>query len=52
MNSSRSVRGTGPTEGAGSVKQPVLYSWDKGLMIPALPIWQTEELEMPSIFKL
>ena len=37
--------------GAGSVNPPVLYRFETGLMIPALPIWSTEEFEIPSIFK-
>ena len=37
--------------GAGPVNPPVLYRFETGLMIPALPIWSTEEFEIPSIFK-
>ena len=37
--------------GAGPVNPPVLYKFEIGLMIPALPIWSTEEFEIPSTFK-
>jgi hypothetical protein len=46
------LSGCGSAAGAGAVNPPVLYNWVNGLIMPALPIWQTEELEMPSIFKL
>lgn len=35
-----------PICGAGSVNPPVFASVEKGFIIPALPIWKTEEFEM------
>lgn len=50
--SSPSPGSKGTASGAGSVNIPVLYKFDRDLIIPALPICKTEELETLLTFKL
>lgn len=40
---------TGLASGAGPVNPPVLCKFDTDFMIPALPIWNTEEFVTPPI---